>query len=86
MVSPRQDRWVVSAVKPEDEKHFDSLVEQPFGSFQKSLGYDQRRSRVYELFETEEEAKRYAVQLQLFGATEIQVRPPGIPSKNSHGR
>jgi hypothetical protein len=83
MVSPRRDRWVVSAEKPEDDERFDSLVEQPFGSFRKTLGYGSGRSRIYELFQTEEEARRYAVQIQLFGAKDISVSPPRTSIKGS---
>lgn len=79
MVSPRRDRWVVTADKPKGTDRFDSLVDQPFQSFSRGLGYGSSL-RVFELFATEEEARHYAALIQLFGATRIHVSPPEPPT------
>ena len=75
MTSPRHDLWLVSALKPKDVKQFDLLVEQPFQNSTNRLNND-LSDLVYELFRTEEEARKYAVHIRLFGARQVLVRPP----------
>jgi len=80
MVSPRQDRWVVSASKPKDVKAFDAAVRQPFQAFSYSLGYGPSQM-VYELFMTEEQAIQYSMLVTEHGATDVRISPPRTPPR-----
>ena len=73
-MTPRYDLWLVSALKPEDVAQFDLLVKQPFQNSSRHNG--DLSDLVYELFRTEDEARKYAVHIGLFGATQVLVRPP----------
>ncbi len=80
MVSPRWDRWVVTADKPSDQQEFERVAKLPFEEFSASLGYGRERSKwVYELFETVEQANAFADEIRGLGATNIKVSPPRIP-------
>lgn len=79
MVSPRLDLWVVSAIKPADRAGFDRAVRLPFADSVRHLSYKGVSSRVYELFDSVEQAHEFAAQIRCHGATNIKISEPRIP-------
>jgi hypothetical protein len=76
MVTPRQDRWVVTAQKPNDIDFFDKNVSQPLYEMSKQLYGRCSSDTVYEVFKTADEAQFFCSLIQTMGAADIEVRPP----------
>lgn len=85
MVSPRQDLWVVSADKPADRMGFDRAVKLPLEQSVRFLSYKAVSSRVYELFDSVEQANEFAAEIRSHGATNIKVSEPRRPPKGHSG-
>lgn len=85
MVSPRRDCWTVQGWKPRDIALFDSLIPQPFQGFSRKLMDRGPSKLLYEMFGTEEEARRYADLARAAGATQVQILPPVLPGPRVKG-
>ncbi len=85
MVSPRQDLWVVRADKPADRVGFDRAVRLPFEQSVRLLSYKAVSSRVYELFDSVEQANEFAAEIRSHGATNIKVSEPRVPPQGHSG-
>ncbi|MEY4981896.1 MAG: hypothetical protein RIR62_162 [Pseudomonadota bacterium] len=76
MVTPRRDHWTVQGRKPADRALFDSIIDQPFRRAVARLTGRDASNLLYEMFDTEDEARRYAGLARAAGAINVRTLPP----------